>query len=74
VIVPAAAKKKVAVVGAGPAGLAFATTAAERGHDVTLFERRPRSAASSTWPSASPARRSSARRCATSAAASTPRA
>ncbi|OUS29015.1 NADPH-dependent 2,4-dienoyl-CoA reductase [Gammaproteobacteria bacterium 45_16_T64] len=38
VILPAAAKKKLAVVGAGPAGLAFATTAAERGHDVTLFD------------------------------------
>ncbi|WP_114153165.1 NADPH-dependent 2,4-dienoyl-CoA reductase [Chromobacterium haemolyticum] len=30
--------KKLAVVGAGPAGLAFATVAAERGHQVTLFD------------------------------------
>ncbi|UJR83964.1 NADPH-dependent 2,4-dienoyl-CoA reductase [Sandaracinus amylolyticus] len=37
-IEPAATKKKVAVVGAGPAGLAAATTLGERGHDVTLFE------------------------------------
>ena len=35
---PIAKKKKIAVVGAGPAGLAFATTAAERGHEVHLFE------------------------------------
>lgn len=30
--------KKIAVVGAGPAGLAASTIAAERGHDVTLFD------------------------------------
>lgn len=35
---PCQKPKKLAVVGAGPAGLAFATTAATRGHEVTLFE------------------------------------
>ena len=35
---PTTAPKKLAVVGAGPAGLAFATVAAERGHAVTLFD------------------------------------
>lgn len=38
VLSPVTRKKKVAVVGAGPAGLACATALAERGHDVHLFE------------------------------------
>ncbi|NRD74567.1 NADPH-dependent 2,4-dienoyl-CoA reductase [Shewanella sp. VB17] len=37
-ILPANKIKNIAVVGAGPAGLAAATTAAKRGHKVTLFE------------------------------------
>ena len=35
----AAAKKKIVVVGGGPAGMEAARIAAERGHDVVLFER-----------------------------------
>ncbi len=35
---PTSKKQKIAVVGAGPSGLSFATVAAQRGHEVTLFD------------------------------------
>jgi 2,4-dienoyl-CoA reductase (NADPH2) len=38
VMTPATQRKRYAVIGAGPAGLAAATTLAERGHEVHLFE------------------------------------
>ncbi len=37
-IAPAPAKKRITIVGAGPAGMEAARVAAERGHDVTVFE------------------------------------
>ncbi|HUF45957.1 MAG TPA: NADPH-dependent 2,4-dienoyl-CoA reductase, partial [Aestuariivirgaceae bacterium] len=42
VIGPVERRRRIAVVGGGPAGLACAATAAERGHDVTLFEASDR--------------------------------
>ncbi|MEC9312492.1 MAG: NADPH-dependent 2,4-dienoyl-CoA reductase, partial [Pseudomonadota bacterium] len=38
-ITPTDAPKSIAIVGAGPAGMATAITAAQRGHKVTLFEK-----------------------------------
>ena len=39
---PAAQRKRIAVVGGGPGGLSCAAAAAERGHDVVLYEREDR--------------------------------
>jgi 2-enoate reductase len=41
-ITPAEIKKKIAVIGAGPAGVLFATMAARRGHKVDLYEKTDR--------------------------------
>ncbi|WP_116214753.1 FAD-dependent oxidoreductase [Streptomyces olivoreticuli] len=42
VLAPTRLRKRIAVVGAGPAGLAFAVSAAERGHAVTLYDAADR--------------------------------
>lgn len=41
-LMPAAVKKKVVIIGAGPAGIVAAVTASKRGHDVILLEKRSR--------------------------------
>ena len=41
-IVPASRKKKVLVIGGGPAGLEAARVSALRGHEVTLYDKKPR--------------------------------
>lgn len=54
---PASHPKRVAVVGGGPAGLAAARIAAERGHRVTLFERTARLGGQNLMTSAVASRR-----------------
>jgi len=41
-VTPAAVKKNIMVIGAGPAGMEFAITAARRGHAVTVYEKGDR--------------------------------
>ena len=42
VIEPAPSKKQIAVIGSGPGGMSYAITAAERGHQVTVYEAADR--------------------------------
>ena len=42
VIEPATSKKQIAVIGSGPGGMSYAITAAERGHQVTVYEAADR--------------------------------
>jgi 2,4-dienoyl-CoA reductase (NADPH2) len=50
-IVPAPRPKRVVVVGGGPAGMEAARVAAERGHQVTLFERHNQTGGALLWAS-----------------------
>lgn len=53
---PAVAGKRVLIVGGGPAGLQAASTAAQRGHRVTVYERQPRTGGQVTAAASVPSR------------------
>ena len=56
-IAPAGARRRVVIVGAGPAGLEAARVAAERGHEVTVFEAAPEAGGQVRLTAQSPRRR-----------------
>ena len=53
-ITPAVTAKRIAIIGAGIAGLEAARVAALRGHQVTIFEKSPRSVVSFLLPAFHP--------------------
>ena len=58
--------KSIAVVGAGPAGLACATLAAQRGHNVVLFDKAPEIGGQFNYAKKCPVKRSFMKHCAIS--------
>src|SRR5262249_26294650 len=61
VLEPAARRKRVVVIGAGPAGMEAALTAAQRGHEVVVLEKADRVGGQLWLGAASPLRKNWAR-------------
>jgi len=55
---PTTSQKRIAVIGAGPAGLSYSEVAAKRGHQVTLFDAADEIGGNLTWPKKSRAKKS----------------